>query len=170
MPKKMDVATLKAILSAERSQSLSSIQSSKLVDDRQQAMDFYMGRMERVLPTVAGRSTAVSTDVAETREGLMPSLMDIFGGSEQVVKFEPTRADDEDAAEQESDFVNHHFQTHGGFLALYRFIKDALLSKLGVVKVHWVEETIEHREVYLDQDEQTYQFLVSQPNIEVIEH
>jgi len=170
MPKKMDVSELRSILSAERYQSLSSMRASRLTEDRINALDFYNGHMEKFLPSVAGRSTAVSTDVSDTIEGLMPSLMDIFAGSEQVVKFEPTRADDEDAAEQESDFVNHHFQTHGGFLALYSFIKDALLSKLGVVKVHWVEETIEHREVYLDQDEQTYQFLVSQPNIEVIEH
>jgi hypothetical protein len=168
--KKMTSSELTAVLSAERYASLSSIRSSRLTEDRLTAMDFYLGHMERVLPTIVGRSTAVSTDVADTIEGLMPSLMDIFCGSEQVVKFEPTRADDEDAAEQETDFVNHHFLTHGGFLTLYSFIKDALLSKLGVVKIHWIEETIEHKETYFDQDEQTYQFLISQPNVEVIEH
>jgi hypothetical protein len=35
-----------------------------------------------------GHSKAVSTDVADTVEGLMPTLMDIFCGGDEVVRFE----------------------------------------------------------------------------------
>ena len=42
------------------------------------------------------------------------------------------------AAEQETDYVNHVFMQHNpGFLVLYSFIKDALLSKVGVVSLEF---------------------------------
>jgi hypothetical protein len=37
-----------------------------------------------------------------------------------------------------------------GFMTLYSFIKDALLSKVGIVKVWWEEREEEERETYYD--------------------
>ena len=55
--------------------------------------------------------------------------MDIFAGSDEVVRFEPVGPEDEAAAQQETDYVNHVFmQQNPGFMILYSFIKDALLS------------------------------------------
>ncbi len=66
--------------------------------------------------------------------------MDIFAGSDEVVRFEPVGPEDEAAAQQETDYVNHVFmQQNPGFMILYSFIKDALLSKVGIVKVWWEE-------------------------------
>ena len=94
--------------------------------------------MSRDMPAPDGRSKAVSTDVADTVEGLMPSLMDIFTAADEVVRFEPVGPEDVAAAEQERDYVNHVFmQQNAGFIVLYSFIKDALLSKVGIVKVWW---------------------------------
>jgi hypothetical protein len=95
----------------------------------------------------------VSTDVADTIEGLMPNLMDIFAGSDEVVRFEPVGPEDESAAAQETDYVNHVFmQQNPGFMVLYSFIKDALLSKVGIVKVWWEEREEESRETYVRMD------------------
>jgi hypothetical protein len=80
-----------------------------------------------------GRSSRVSMDVADTIEGMMPQLMEIFAGTDEVVKFEPVGPEDVKAAEQETDYINHVFMNQNpGFLVLYSFIKDALLSKVGV--------------------------------------
>ena len=169
--KKMSVSSLKAILSSERSSALASQSSSKLTDERRDAMDYYNGDMSSHLPTAEGRSTAVSTDVADTIEGLMPSLMDIFCGSEQVMRFDPTSAEDIAASEQETDFVNHVFsQKNPGFLVLYSMIKDALLSKMGLCKIYWHTKEREERETYLDQDDVSFQMLVSQPGVELVAH
>jgi hypothetical protein len=169
MPK-MKLDTLKAILAAERSSALASLSSSKLTKDRADAMDYYYGDMTTALPTEIGRSQAVSTDVQDTVEGLMPQLMDIFAGSEEVVRFLPTSPDDIEAAEQESDYVNHVFLKHGGFLTLYSMIKDALLSKTGLVKVSWREEKYRRKETYLDQDDETFKYLSTLPDAEPVEH
>ena len=61
------------------------------------------------MPSAEGRSKAVSADVADTIEGLMPALMDIFCGSDEVVRFEPVGPEDEEAAQQETDYVNYVF-------------------------------------------------------------
>jgi len=80
--------------------------------------------------------------------------MDIFAGSDEVVRFEPVGPDDEEAAAQETDYVNHVFmQQNSGFMVLYSFIKDALLSKTGIVKVWWEEREEEERETYYGLDE-----------------
>src|SRR5438105_15507943 len=109
------------------------------------------GEIDQDMPVPEGRSRAVSSDVADTIEGLMPGLMDIFCGSDEVVRFDPVGAEDEAAAQQESDYVNHVFmQQNPGFMVLYSFIKDALLSKVGIVKVWWEEREEESRETYYD--------------------
>ncbi len=130
-------STLKAMLAAEKQAALS-VNSSTLSAERGDAMDYYLGDMSKDMPPIDGRSKAVSTDVADTIEGLMPSLMEIFCGSDEVVQFEPVGPEDVAAAQQETEYVNHVFmQKNPGFLTLYSFIKDALLSKVGIVKVWW---------------------------------
>jgi len=57
-----------------------------------------------------------------------------------------------------------------GFLVLYSFIKDALLSKVGVVKVWWECREEVERETYLDQPDDAFALIVSQPGVEVVEH
>jgi hypothetical protein len=123
------------------------------------------------MPAAEGRSRAVSTDVADTIDGLMPSLMEIFAGSDDVVRFEPFGPEDVAAAEQETDYVNHVFmQQNPGFLILYSFIKDALLSKVGIVKVWWEEREEESRETYLDQGDDAFAMLAADPDIEIVAH
>jgi len=115
---------LQALLTALKADSLSSATESSLGSQREKALDYYYGDMSADMPTIEGRSRAVSTDVADTIEGLMPSLMEIFAGSDEVVVFDPVGPDDIEAAEQETDTVNHVFtQQNDGFLVLYTMIK-----------------------------------------------
>jgi len=157
MPKKIDISSLKAILASERSDAMAAIEASKLSSDRSDAMDYYLGDMSKDMPAQDGRSSAVSTDVADAIEGLMPSLMDIFAGSDEVVRFEPVGPEDEEAAQQETDYVNHVFmQQNPGFMVLYTLIKDALLQKNGIVKVWWEEGEQEEYETYFDLTEEQF--------------
>ena len=150
MPK-MKTSDVQTMLASEKADALAAITAAELSQERSDALDYYLGNMEKDMPAEEGRSRAVSTDVADTIEGLMPSLMDIFAGSDEVVRFEPVGPEDEDAAQQETDYVNHVFmQQNPGFMVLYSFIKDALLSKTGIVKIWWEEREEEQRETYYD--------------------
>jgi hypothetical protein len=167
----MPLSELKAMLAAEKADALAAVSASKLSHERTDAMDYYLGDMARDMPTPEGRSRAVSTDVADTIEGLMPSLMEIFCTGDEVVRFEPVGPEDVAAAEQETDYVNHVFmQANPGFLILYSFIKDALLSKVGVVKVWWETRTLEERETYYDLTDDAFSLLVADPDVEIIAH
>jgi hypothetical protein len=175
MPK-IDSSTLKAMLAAERSNALAAIEASKLSSERSDAMDYYLGDMSKDMPAAEGRSRAVSTDVADTIEGLMPQLMDIFAGSDEVVRFEPVGPEDEEAAQQETDYVNHVFmQNNPGFMVLYSFIKDALLSKVGIVKIWWEEGEEEQKETYFDLTDDQFALVAqavaqSDGAMEIVEH
>lgn len=159
------------ILQAEKADALASIQSSKLSKERSDAMDYYNGDVSTDIPSVVGRSTAVSSDVSDTIEGMMPSLMEIFVGGDEVVKFAPVGPEDVKAAEQETDYVNHVFmQKNPGFIVIYSFIKDALLSKVGIVKIWTEEEEDEEKRTYYDQSDDALAQILSQPGIEVLEH
>jgi hypothetical protein len=157
---KMKLLDLKPMLAAQKADALAAMSSAQLAQERADAMDYYLGDMSKDMPAQDGRSKAVSTDVADTIEGLMPSLMDIFAGSDEVVRFEPVGPEDEEAAQQETDYVNHVFmQNNPGFMVLYSFIKDACLSKVGIVKVWWEEREEEERESYYDLDENQFALL-----------
>ncbi len=175
MPK-MDPLELRTIISAQKSDALAATQSAKLTIERERADRYYMGDMSEDLPNEEGRSSAVSSDVADTIEGLMPSLMDIFAGSDEVVRFEPVGAEDESAAQQETDYVNHVFmQRNPGFMVLYSFIKDALLSKVGIVKVWWETHEEEEKETYYDLADDQFAILAqgvleSDGALEIVEH
>lgn len=168
---KMPVSDVKALLANERASALSAMMSSKLSAERSDAMAYMLGDMKKDMPTPAGRSQAVSTDVSDTIESLMPPLMDIFVSGDDVVRFEPHGQEDEEAAEQETDYVNHVFMNKNpGFLVLYSFIKDALLSKVGVVKVFWDKKETQKRETYFDLTDEQFAMLVADDAVEVVEH
>jgi hypothetical protein len=93
-------------------------------------MNYYLGNMDEDMPAPEGRSKTVSTDVADAVEGAMPILMDIFCGSDEVVRFEPVSAEDEEAAQQETDYVNHVFmQQNDGLPGSVRLLQGRAAAK-----------------------------------------
>lgn len=173
---KMPISELKAMLAAEKGDALAAVTAAQLMEDRAMAMAYYLGDMSQDMPSQEGRSRAVSTDVADTIEGLMPNLMDVIVGSDDVVRFEPIGPEDEEAAQQETDYVNHVLvQLNNGWRVIYDFAKDGLLSKTGLVKIWWEENEQEERETYYDLTEDQFAMLAqavaaSDGAMKIIEH
>src|SRR3984885_5913144 len=167
----MSDSELKSMLDAQKMSALASIWSSRLSSERDDALLYYMNNMSKDMPAMDGRSQAVSSDVADTIEGLMPSMMEIFAGSEEVVKFSPVGPEDVAGAEQETDYINHVFMNENpGFVVLYSFIKDALLSKVGVVKAWWEDREEVEEETYRDLTDDELDLILEDKSVEVIEH
>jgi hypothetical protein len=125
--------------------------SGKLSAQRQKAMQYYLAEAfgDLAPPEVEGRSAVVSPDVRNTIESMLPQLMVKFAGSEQVVSFEPQKPGDEAKAEQATDYINYLFhQKNDGEGITYRWMKDALLSKRGIIKVWWDDRHEDKREDY----------------------
>lgn len=128
---------LLAIVKNERERSVGFHLDALLTENRERALNYYKGLMPDV-PNLTNRSKAVSTDLADTVETLMPDLMDIFTGGDDVVSFIPQGKQDETQAQQETDYLHHvFFEDNNGFLILNTMIKDSLLLKTGVVKWWW---------------------------------
>lgn len=88
-------------------------------------------------------SQIVASDVSDTVEWVLPSLLKIFTSTDKAVSFEPSRANDVKGAEQATDACNYVFyKQNSGFLVLYTALKDALMT--GNAAVMWRKETVEN--------------------------
>lgn len=130
------------IVRSERRQAIGMEEQNEILSDRIQALDYFKGEMNdasRGDPVaMPGRSQVVSTDVRDAVLTALPDLCEIFLG--EIGSFRPQNADDEKAAKQETQVVNHVIMSENdGFSLVYDGIMDALLVKTGVY-TWWVEK------------------------------
>jgi hypothetical protein len=124
-------------------------QDDELNRNRELAYYYYKGAAPG--PSDAHESTAVSADVSDTIEWVLPSVLKPLIESPDVVRFDPVSADDTEQAAIESDYVHHTLMKKcNGFLKLYCHIKDALMLKTGVFCTYWDEALRQQKEEYRD--------------------
>ena len=163
----MDDYKLNSIISSEITDALNHF-DSEFSQERIRAMDFYLG--EPFGNEVEGRSSVVSTEVADTVEAIMPNLMRVFTANDKYVRFSARTAEDMERAEQVSDYVNYIINhDNEGYKILYNWFKDALLFRLGVVKYFYEEEENVTEEEYNGLDENELAVLLANPDVEVVE-
>lgn len=143
--------------------------NTELSEQREDAMKYYLG--EPFGNEIEGRSEIVTTDVRDTIEYIMPSLMRIFTTHTNIAEFEPQGPEDIKMAKQATDYVNYVFsKQNNGFKILYDAFKDALISKTGVIKHFWEEKKEVTTETYTNLTEIEYQSILANDDLEVIEH
>lgn len=171
MAKRMSEDELRAITDGEMRQAVG-FWSGKLANQRQKAMVYYLGesKLDLAPAEVDGRSSVISPDVRNTIESMLPQLMVKFCGGDSVVEFEATKPGDEPKAEQATDYCNHLFYAKNpGERIAYNWMKDALLSKNGIIKVWWDTRTEETREEYEGLSDIELAQLMDDEEIEVTE-
>jgi hypothetical protein len=121
---KIDDETLLNILNRKEDDAADYIHG-ELGADREKAMREYH-RMEYGNEQ-EGWSKIVASDVQDSVEWILPSLLKTFTSTDKAVSFEPTTARDVAGAEQATDACNYVFyKQNNGFLVLYTAIKDML--------------------------------------------
>ena len=167
MAKKMTENELLAYIGSEIDLA-SGHMSSELSAQREDAMKYYLG--EKFGNEIDGRSEIVTTDVRDTVEYIMPSLMRIFTTHNNIAEFEPQGPEDVEMAQQATDYCNYVFNRQNeGFKVLYDVFKDALISKTGIVKHYWEEKAEQSRETYTNLTEIEYQSILANDDIEILE-
>lgn len=166
----IDKGKLRKVLEANRSSALGSTVSSDLSEQRMRAYNYYIGDMTQDMPNVEGQSNAVSSDVQDVVEGLMPIVLDVLTSTDKLAEFTATGSGDEDQACQETEYVNHvFFQQNNGFLVLHNAVKDALLSKNGFVK-WWMEpEEYRERERYEGLTQAAFGMILADTDVKVVD-
>lgn len=159
---------IKTIIQSEI-QNADGYQGTRVAGERAENLNAYFARPYG--NEVEGRSQVVSRDVQQSVEWQMPSYMRIFTSGEDFVSFEPSNANDADKAKQATEYVNYIWASDNhGFRILYEWIKDALISKVGVIKIWWDDTPKTKRERYSGLDDATFAQLVAQPDVKVSEH
>ena len=137
----------------------------EISSERAEALDYYYG--EPYGNETEGRSQVVTREVMETVEWILPSLTRIFTDVDNMVKFEPVNEDDIDQAKTETEVCNYVFwKQNRGFYNTYTMLKDALLSKTGILKIWWDDADEESKEEYEGLDETQLGELLNDPSVE----
>ena len=141
-----------------------------LLPIRVTGIQYYLGMLPEVDDDSEGTSSIVKTEVRDTILQMMPSLMRLFCGQDEVTKFQPNREDQADIAEQQTDYLKYVvFNDNPGYMIIQNTFKDALVKAMGVVgwrtdsNIQATEETYER--LSLEQR----QFVISQPGVEVVD-
>lgn len=142
---------------------------SFLTDKMRTAYNAYHAIIDQKYNT-PGRSTIVSSDVMDTIEWMMPSLMRVFTAAQDIVVIQPVGGEDVSAAEQHQALINYQFNYKmEGFTKFYTWFKDALIYGLGVIKLTW-ESFYEKRPFYYEEmSEEEFTALGIQPDISIEE-
>lgn len=118
-------------------------QSAQFVDtelsiERARATEFYLGKPFG--NEEEGRSQVILTEVRDAVDGMLPSLLRVFFGSEHCVEFVPNRPDQVEQANQATDYIRFLFEEENqGFLRSLAVLKDGLIRKIGIFKWGWDE-------------------------------
>lgn len=99
---------------------------------------FYAKMFERLSEI----SSLTSSDVADTIEWVMPSLMKIFFGGQSIIQIQGTQEDDVTNAETMQELIDYQIQRRNkGFLKFHNWMKYALITNMATTKCYWERET-----------------------------
>ena len=143
--------------------------SDEQKEARECALEYYNGEMNDLIAD-DGRSSVVSKDVRSVVKRLMPSIMRTILSNDKIVEYQPISQDDEQSAEQATDYINHVVVPEcGAEQAIYDSVFDALLIKTGILK--WVAYKRKQTKIYefTNQPSSALLGLEGESGIEVIE-
>ena len=164
----MTESEFRAVLQSEIEASLGYL-GDEVSEARANALARYFGRPYG--DEAEGRSAVVMSEVRDTVESIMPSLVKVFLSGERVVSFAPVGPEDVEAAEQETDVVNHALlKDNDAFAAFYAWMKDGLLGRCGVLKYWWDDVPRTEAETYEALSDDELALLAADPEIEVTAH
>src|SRR3990167_5579484 len=135
--------------------------------DRQRAIEYYLGEMPDTKPP-DGRSKAMSRDVADTIDWILPGLMRVFFSGDKIVEYLPGQAGDEAFTEQATEYINYKFLVENeGYKVCWDAFSDALTVRVGIIKFWWDDTPEWTFETYSGLTDDAYQILLSEEGVEV---
>jgi hypothetical protein len=162
---------LSALLSKELRQGLGS-PGSEISQIRLRNLQYFKATAEGELaaPEITDRSSLVATDVSDTVEWMLPSLLRVFASSKDAMQCKAKSQKYVQGAKMAQDYLQHIFWTKNrGFHTLYQWFKDAMIQKVGFLKVGWEEFEEDAEETYSGLVAEQVQELMEDPDLKPIE-
>lgn len=170
-PEKITEDGLKALIDQE-AQNAYGYRDGRLEEMRRRNEYYFLAEPKEDLapPEIEGRSSVVDTTVRNTVLGMEGPLLKTFYGSDNVFEFEERKPDDAPKAKLISAYVNYIFRNKNpGYTITATWIRDALLNKVGFLKVWWDESDVESREDYRGQTDVQLAILMDDNEVELID-
>lgn len=176
----MDESELVAIVRTELDRSLDGV-DAELAGNWRLALKYYQGKEPEQLDKAGciddekGTADATSRDVADVIEATMAQIMPSFEG-DAIFRFgaigdsaEELKAD-EQRAEQESEAVNWTLMSrNNGYIGLQSLFRDALLMRMGIMKVATEEQTTVQSTEYEGLQPIEIAMLSAEPNTRIMQ-
>jgi hypothetical protein len=142
---------------------------SEIAEPRLKAEKYFNGKVD--LPAEPLRSKVVATRCRDVVRQVKPSLMRVFLYSDKAVEFAPVGPTDAATAEQATKYMHWKFGAElNGYLIQSAAFQDAMVKKVGIVKVWWEEQTKTTIHTFVDVTDDELMQIVEDPDVEVIEH
>lgn len=165
---KLSDEELIAAIESEESQALD-LYSGELQKNRAEAWARYNGDL--LGNEVEGRSQITDKGVMDTIQWIMPSLVRIYLGGDDVGKFEPIGPEDEYAAQCETEVCNWYLTAKNDFYShIVATLTDALLLKNGYMVAFWTERDDVMTETYQGLADEEVAMLMGDKEVNVVEH
>jgi hypothetical protein len=122
---------------------------------------------KRKFPRLSKVSSLVSTDVTDTIEWALPSLIKVFTGGDDVITVQGVTEEDDKNADVMEQLLTYQVQRQNHFFPLlYNWMKDAMITGLGIVKCYWDRvEGLQPTTIAINQ--QSFQALLQQPDVQI---
>ena len=170
-PKKYDDTALAKRIADEISRSLGGPDSDE-ASFRLRNLQFYKGQPvgELAPPVTPDRSQIVATDVADTVEWMLPSLVRVFSQSKDAMTCTARRPQYAPAAKMAAEYLRHHFwKRNSGFMLLYEWFKVALIQRVGYTKCYWDDSTTDAEESYTGLLPSQVEKLAAEDGVQILE-
>ena len=141
---------------------------SEIAEDRIKAQRYFDGEVD--IGQEDGRSKVVATKVRDTVRAIKPSLMRVFLSTDKPVEYVPKGPEDIATAQMATQYMHWAFGELGGYRIVNDAFHDALVKKVGVLKVYWDKYTESETYSYTNLTDDEFTAIVSEDDIEVIEH
>ena len=112
-------------------------------DNREKALQFYEGKMLNIEPEDKQSSRAVSYDVRDAVDFIMPQIMRIFFGGPRTFKYKATHPDYREIIREADDYINEEvLDANDAYEVFYDAFHDALLQQNGILKIYWDDQPV----------------------------
>jgi hypothetical protein len=147
----------------------SDVAKGELASIRARSIEDYLG--DPYGDEIEGQSQVISRDVFDTVEWIKPALLRIFTGGDRVCKFDPVGPEDEEQAEQETDYINHLIQDKNDWFRIaLEWFSDALLTKNAYAMAYWDSSVQVEKEKYTGLGDLELSMLLQDQDVEVTAH
>ena len=162
-PERMDEDQIEGIVQDAVQDAVDFIES-EIAQDRIKSQRYFDGEVD--IGQEDGRSKVVATKVRDAVRSIKPSLMRVFLSTDRPVEYIPQGPEDISTAQQATQYMHWSFNKLNGYDLLSDVFHDALVKKVGVLKIYWDKYTDAETYSFTNLTDEEFSAIVNEDDID----